>query len=183
MLAESMLQRDLQQTENKLIKAIRALALLLVLVLVNPASISGQEKRAMEYFRQGKYSAVLDHYTKDFKSGLQPADVRLLSRSMLRLGYVADAIELAQRSYLDHASEPEIILALVEAFIYDGQYNAAYNLIDEIDDPEYTGDELYQLAKRAAVLKEWEKRESEYDVSPLNGFNTPKNEFSLFLRS
>ena len=69
MLAESMLNKDLQQTENKAFKVAQAVMFMLILALAVPQFMLGQEKRAMEYFQQGKYSAVLDHYTKDFKNG------------------------------------------------------------------------------------------------------------------
>ncbi|NND93816.1 MAG: OmpA family protein [Flavobacteriales bacterium] len=155
----------------------------IILLLIAPLTSYSQEKKAVALFKQKKYSAVLDHYTRDFKKGLTNADVRLLCQSMLRLGLVSDALELAQRQYMDNPSDPEVILGLCEVLIYKGDYSAAYYLLEEIDDPSFANHEIYRIAERAAVLKEWEKREAEYDVTPLNGFNTPKNEFSLYIHN
>ncbi|NNC83081.1 MAG: OmpA family protein [Flavobacteriales bacterium] len=167
---------------KKNVQGLRSLTVAVMCLMLCLTSM-GQQKKAKELFRQKKFSAVIEHYTRDFKQGLEPADVRILTKSMLRIGLVPDALELAQRSYLDRPAEPEIILALCEALIYEGDYAAAYYLLDEIVDPSYKTDELYLLAQQAAVLKEWQNRESEYDVSPLNGFNTPKNEFSLYIHN
>jgi outer membrane protein OmpA-like peptidoglycan-associated protein len=154
----------------------------LFLLLIIGTSLLAQEKKAVELFEEGRYHSVLDYYTRNYKKGLAPPDLRIFSSSMLHLGLTSDAIDIMQRAYLDHPNDPDIILALTECLIYNQDYASAYYLLEEFDDMEFNREELYALAKQAAILKQWESRESKYDVMPLDGFNTKKNEFALYLK-
>ncbi len=158
------------------------MAMSLLMLLVGAQDAAAQEKKALELFQQGRYNSVLETYTRNYKKGLDPADLRIFSSSMLRLGFTADAIDIVQRAYMDHPNDPDIILALTECLIYKGDYAAAYYLLEDYRDLDFDQEEVYALAQRAAVLKQWENRESKYDVMPLVGFNTEKNEFSLYLK-
>lgn len=161
-------------------KACMAYAMV-ILILGGPLLLA-QEKKAIEYFEQGRYNSVLEHYTRNYKKGLNPADLRLFSSSMLRLGLISDASDIIQGAFIKHPNDPDIILAMTECMIYNGDYSSAYYLLQEYQDMEFNSSELFVLAKRAAILKQWESKESRYDVTPLNDFNTKKNEFSLYLR-
>ncbi len=162
------------------VKAVMTYAVIM-LVFGGPVLLA-QEKKAIEYFEQGRYNSVLEHYTRNYKKGLNPGDLRIFSSSMLRLGLISDATDIMQGAFIEHPNDPDIVLALTECLIYNGNYAAAYYLLEEYEDMEFDSSELYALAKRAAILKQWESRESKYDVTPLNDFNTKKNEFSLYLK-
>ncbi len=155
----------------------------LTVLLLFMAEGFSQDRKAVDLFGQRKYAAVLDHYTRSYKKGLESADVKLLCRSMVKLGLVEDALDIAQRTYLDYPSDPHIISILCEALIANGQYADAYFLLDEMDKEAYDSAELYALAERAAILAQWETRESTYEVSPLSEFNTERNEFSLMIHN
>jgi outer membrane protein OmpA-like peptidoglycan-associated protein len=158
---------------------IKIMMSILIMLAVNPHVLSAQEKKAVSLFEEADYNGVIDFYTRNYRQGLTGPDIRMLCQSMLRVGLVQDALELSQRSFLDRKNDPDVILAVCEALIYAGEYNTAYYLLEEYSDLKFDPEALYDVARRAAILKDWEQRQSDYDVTKLDGFNTEKNEFSL----
>jgi len=145
-------------------------------------SLLAQDKRGQQLFEEGRYSAVLDHYTRNYKNGLSSPDIRLMCSSMLRLGLVEDALEMTQRVYMNKPDDPDIVLAMSEALLYNKQYATAYYLLAELsEDMEFEEEDLIDVTSRAAILAEWESRQTNYKVTRLEGFNTEKNEFSLLI--
>lgn len=173
--------KNSKQVSTPRLSSMQGAVLSMVFVLLFSFTGLSQDRKAGDLFNQGKYGAVLDYYTRSYKKGLMPEDIRILCRSMLKLGLVVDALELAQRSYLDHPNSAPITMALCEALMNNGQYANAYFLLEEMEGEGYDPDELYRLAERATILKQWENREADYEVSPLSDFNTEKNEFSLYI--
>jgi len=151
------------------------------LIMLSPSMSLAQEKKAVNLFEVADYNGVLDYYTRNYRQGLTGKDIRIMCQSMLRLGLISDAMDLSQRTFLDRKNDPDVILALCEALIYNGDYSTAYYILEEYSELDFDPSALYDLAKRAAVLKEWEDRQSAYDVTKLDGFNTEKNEFSLYI--
>ncbi|MDA0714689.1 MAG: OmpA family protein [Bacteroidetes bacterium] len=140
-----------------------------------------QEKKALALFEAEEYHEVLDFYTRNYREGLSSKDVRLMCESMLKVGLFQDALDLAQRTFLDKREDPDIILALCQALIYNGEFNTAYYMLEEYSDLDFDPDALYDIGRRAAILKDWEGRQASYDVTKLDGFNTELNEFSLYV--
>lgn len=157
------------------------MALLILGALMVSQTALGQNKKSQRLFDEGNYGGVIDSYTSNYTKGLDPPDIRLFASSMLRMGLVVDAFDITQQSYVKHPDDPDIVLAMVECMLYNGDYSGAYYLLEEKKELDFVYEEVYPLAKRAAILKRWEEREHKYDVTPLSEFNTDKNESSLYL--
>jgi outer membrane protein OmpA-like peptidoglycan-associated protein len=140
-----------------------------------------QDDRAQELFDGRRHQEVMEFYTRNYKKGLSSADLRLLSRSMLMSGLNEDALGLVQRTFLEKPNDPHIVMALIEALIFNGQYSTAYFMLEEYEDMDFDQQELYDMAKKAAILHQWEKREASYEVTSVEAFNTPRNEFALYI--
>ena len=113
-----------------------------------------QDKRGQQLFEEGRYSAVLDHYTRNYKNGLSSPDIRLMCSSMLRLGLVEDALEMTQRVYMNKPDDPDIVLAMSEALLYNKQYATAYYLLAELsEDMEFEEEDLIEQARNFSYKK------------------------------
>jgi outer membrane protein OmpA-like peptidoglycan-associated protein len=155
----------------------------LLFMLCAAWGLQAQDKKAKSLYEEGRYSAVLDQYTKNYRDGLESADVRLMSSSMLKLGLVEDAMAMTQQAYMTHPGDAEIGLALAEVLIYDQQYQAAAIILQDFDeDVDVDPKALMDINQRALILAEWESRQKDYEVFSLEGFNTEQNEFSLLIR-
>ena len=164
---------------RKMVHVSQVVLIIILMTTWAPCDTLAQEKRAMTLFEIGDYNGVLDYYTRNYRQGLASKDIRILCQSMLKLGLVQDALDLSQRTFLDKKNDPDVILALCESLIYAGEYNTAYYMLEEYADLDFDPAALYDIGRRAAILKDWEERQSNYDVIKLDGFNTEKNEFSL----